>query len=86
MIGFQDSPSLYSNLSLPEEQFLAAVIQDGLRQASATGQYVASFRGYELSAWRNVVAGRPSEVTCLLSHEGIPVARRNMRVGQASIN
>ena len=85
MIGFQDSPSLYSNLSLPEEQFLAAVIQDGPRQASATGQYVASFHGYELSAWSTAPSGRSSEVTCVLSHQGRPVARRNMQVHSAGV-
>jgi hypothetical protein len=76
MIDLADLPVMHSDLTSPEDQFLLAVIEDGLRLASTTGRYEASFHGYELRAWSEHLGARLFSVTCVLSHHGRQVARR----------
>jgi hypothetical protein len=86
MTSGQTLPLNRSDLSSSEEQFLVAVIQDGLRLASRTGRYEASFHGYELRAWSESLGARLSNVTCVLSHHGTPVARHALQVHSQAAN
>jgi hypothetical protein len=76
MVDLEELSVVHSHLTPPEEQFLVAVIQDGLELARSTGRYEASFHGYELRAWSEPLSARLSSVTCVLCHHGRQVARR----------
>jgi hypothetical protein len=71
-----DLPVIHCELTRPEEQFLVAVIEDGLRLASTTGHYEASFHGYELRAWSEPLGAQFSNVNCVLFHRGRQLGRR----------